>query len=409
MFAPGLPQTSAAMFPTAGYDTQWQRTPVTYYRPVTQFDPNYGTTVTSLQPCTSYQYQAQRVPLVSPRLISDNIYSANRWPAVTAPGYYPTGLAPAAVGVPTYPTLQQIPSAGVSVQSNMPYYANAATSTGPSNTLPLNTMGTAGPSGVTTAMYAPAMPSNAIPIQSMMAAPSTSWPAPLPNNAVSSFGAAPSAISGATVPAAAYSPATIAAPPAAYASNGTACPNGVCAPGAVPPPNIPGAASVTPIGPPTYQQYTNAAPVLPNAGNNTPVLPNAGDVRPILPSTVPQVDPEANRAPSLGTSAAAPPNDSGNVATMFSLNRLPMVEVDRNPSSTPTSLRGVMPLPSLDAAAGKTPSTSSADLVPPPPMPGPLLSPLQAPRDFDAKPRWNPKLLPPADRDRRAAPQETVA
>ncbi|MFN6140455.1 MAG: hypothetical protein ACK480_18360, partial [Planctomycetota bacterium] len=125
----GFPQTVTSAMPTAAYDTQWQRTPVTYYRPVTQYDPNYGTTVTSLQPCTSYQYQAQRVPLVAPTPFGGAYAQAsNQWPAINQPGYYPSGasnvyaMSPAPLAspaptvatpsLPVYPQVQYLPTTG---------------------------------------------------------------------------------------------------------------------------------------------------------------------------------------------------------------------------------------------------------------------------------------------------------
>lgn len=47
------------------YRTSYYRAPVTYYRPQTTVDPATGTTVTVQRPCTSYQYQVQRMPYVS--------------------------------------------------------------------------------------------------------------------------------------------------------------------------------------------------------------------------------------------------------------------------------------------------------------------------------------------------------
>ncbi len=87
----GLPQTNYGLLPTGGYASQYFRAPTTYYRPVTALDPNTGTTVTSLQPCASYQYQAQRVPLLVPSW-SNYAYGGygsstyqNRWSPITAP------------------------------------------------------------------------------------------------------------------------------------------------------------------------------------------------------------------------------------------------------------------------------------------------------------------------------------
>ncbi len=54
------------ILPTGSYQTTLNNVPTTYYRPVTTLDPNTGTTFTSLQPCTSYQQQVLRTPLLNP-------------------------------------------------------------------------------------------------------------------------------------------------------------------------------------------------------------------------------------------------------------------------------------------------------------------------------------------------------
>lgn len=72
----GIPQAQVGVLPTGAYASQYYRAPTTYYRPVTSFDPRLGTTVTSLQPCTSYQYQAQRVPLLVPQTHSTAAYGS---------------------------------------------------------------------------------------------------------------------------------------------------------------------------------------------------------------------------------------------------------------------------------------------------------------------------------------------
>ena len=53
--------------PQTCYRTQWQRIPITQYRPVTNSDPCSGCTVTCMRPCTTYRWQAQRVPYTTYR------------------------------------------------------------------------------------------------------------------------------------------------------------------------------------------------------------------------------------------------------------------------------------------------------------------------------------------------------
>ncbi|MCA9160599.1 MAG: hypothetical protein KDA72_19845, partial [Planctomycetales bacterium] len=46
------------------FQTQSQRVPVTYYRPLLTTDPNTGAQVVAMAPCTSYETMAQRAPAV---------------------------------------------------------------------------------------------------------------------------------------------------------------------------------------------------------------------------------------------------------------------------------------------------------------------------------------------------------
>lgn len=380
----GFPQSVASAMPTAAYDTQWQRTPVTYYRPVTQFDPNYGTTVTSLQPCTSYQYQAQRVPLVAPTPLGGAYAQAsNQWPAINQPGYYPSGAAnvyamsPAPLAnpaptvatpsLPVYPQMQYLPATGTVPASAMGLpQANITANTNPGLS-----------SGLSSAVY---------------------------------YGN-PSAVS-------------MAAPAAASMATGqAACPGGVCPPNLTPP-NIPGATSVTPMGPVTYMPaQPGSVPSGVSQANATGPANNSGLVLPpssgatldpasIAPTLPPPpmnpVNPSAPASPSTSfmpsTSSAGLWSDRDErVSKMVPMNRVPIVPIDR-PSSNiaptyPTS-RSV----SNDPAAIASPfpgSSPKATLTPPSLLPGPsnsnqpLAKPLVAPEGFDAKPHWNPKLLPP--------------
>ena len=375
----GFPQTVASAMPTAAYDTQWQRTPVTYYRPVTQFDPNYGTTVTSLQPCTSYQYQAQRVPLVAPTPVGGSYAQAsNQWPAINQPGYYPTGAAntyamspaplaspaPTAVApsLPVYPQVQYLPQTGIAPAS--------------STSLPAANI-TANTNGLSSAVY------YGNPTGASLATPLTSGQAP--------------------------------------------CPGGVC-PSNLTPPNVPGATSVTPMGPVTYLPaqpgsvptgVTQANATAP--ASNGLVLPPSGatldpaSIAPTLPPPpVAPLNPTAPVYPStsnMPSSPAIPSTSSAGlwsdrderVTKMVPMNRLPIVPIDRpasNISPTYPTSRSL----SNDPAAIASPfpgSTPKATLTPPSLLPNPsntnqpLAKPLVAPEGFDGKPYWNPKLLPP--------------
>ena len=366
----GFPQSVASAMPTAAYDTQWQRTPVTYYRPVTQFDPNYGTTVTSLQPCTSYQYQAQRVPMVAPTPVGGAYAQAsNQWPAINQPGYYPTGVANAyamnpvplanpntplpgsMVAPPTYPQVQYLPSNGTVPASAM----SPGSATFQANTNP----------GLSSAVY---------------------YGSPTANPAVN-------------------------------------CPNGVCpsntyaanAPSTnLTPPNVPGAASIVPMGPVTYLQGSSVpGSSVPGSSNTNPVLPPSGAT----------LDPEAARAPtwppppsvtppSVTPPSATPTTSSAGlwsdrderVAKMSPMTRLPMVPIDRpvaNAAPTYPTSRSVSNDPAAIASPfpGSFPSNPATSPTLPTYQPSTKTlnaKPLVAPEGFDGKPHWNPKLLPPS-------------
>lgn len=63
----GLPTTVTPQLPTTysyvpNYRTNYYRAPVTYYRPLMQTDATTGAQTVHMAPCTSYEYQTQRVP-----------------------------------------------------------------------------------------------------------------------------------------------------------------------------------------------------------------------------------------------------------------------------------------------------------------------------------------------------------
>ena len=409
--APGFPQTVAGSLPTAAYDTQWSRTPVTYYRPVTAFDPRYGTTVTSLQPCTSYQYQAQRVPVIAPRPLQGTYGSqANNWPAITSPGYNPTGLAVNNAYAPVAQPFQNVPTVGMPMNGQPNAFAPMGSS-GSSLGMPATSPPT------TTMNYNPQSPGLPIyPSQpnyngSVVQNPGYATSLPAMNWSNQSVGSG-------VVPSAAWSPA------------GNACPNGNCNPIAAPmqPPYVPGATSVTPIGPPTYSSSPNNGSTQPANGSGgqpyTPnILPPAGS--PVLPPN--QVfppgmnpgapglaDPESVRVPGLGSSAATSPasNPAINPASVaakksLDMERLPMVAIDQaaNPTNSNASNQVMPDLQTGGPRAGTllqpgvAPASNSSNIpsiLPPRSYSG--AQPLSAPDDYDSKPQWNPTLLDPEDR-----------
>ncbi len=78
------------------YRTTQYRAPVTYYRPLMTTDPNTGSQVVALAPCTSYEYQTQRVPTFGYNGVMGS-YSTP--PVVAPPPTMPTYTLPSG-GVP---------------------------------------------------------------------------------------------------------------------------------------------------------------------------------------------------------------------------------------------------------------------------------------------------------------------
>lgn len=80
------------------YRTSAYRAPVTYYRPIVTTDPNTGAQVVTMAPCTSYEYQTQRVPTLGRRAL------------------YPSALLPSLAPTPR-PTIQTytLPNGGVAL------------------------------------------------------------------------------------------------------------------------------------------------------------------------------------------------------------------------------------------------------------------------------------------------------
>lgn len=406
VFAPGVPQTVAGYLPTAAYDSVWNRVPVTYYRPVTAYDPRYGTTVTSLQPCTSYQYQTQRPPTIAPRpLLGDYGLQANKWPSITGPGYNPTGLAVTS-GYPSMQPYQSFPNVGAvaitpTVPSSMPPMASSGTSLGmPATSLPATAMN-----------YNPLSP-----LAPMNPAPTTAnylpggWQSAVNPTATQPFVVSPYGASmvGSTQPAAAWMPSN--------------CANGTCSQASAPTatPYIPGAASVTPVGPPTYTPAPgygagSAPPTNPGYLNNPgsmgiPTTPNVMPNNQILPpgTGIPGLaDPESVRQPGLSNAMNAPLKPEVDVRT------LPMVAIDRGTNNT-SRLDSLSGGPGSEYASRDLAQTNSINAdnnislgqsnFDPPKIPDTLnrkentVQPLVAPSDFDSKPRWNPSLLEPEER-----------
>ena len=95
-------RTVVQYVPQVAYRTVWQRVPVTVYRPVTATDPCTCCRTVSYQPCTTHQWQAQRVAYTTYQPVATTV-------AVPAPSCCNT------VGAPVTPTYAvSAPSSGCS-------------------------------------------------------------------------------------------------------------------------------------------------------------------------------------------------------------------------------------------------------------------------------------------------------
>ena len=127
-------QTVLRYVPQVAYRTVWQPVPVTTYRRTVSNNPATGLPITCTQPCTTYTYQARRVPYTTFR----PVYATE---PVSAPAAVPTTVTPGTV-VPT--TVAPSPGCGCNSASTgwstavsaQPYYAAPAPTTQPSYAAP---------------------------------------------------------------------------------------------------------------------------------------------------------------------------------------------------------------------------------------------------------------------------------
>lgn len=191
-YVPGAPTTFSNV---PSFRTNYFRAPVTYYRPVLATDPASGAQVVRMSPCTSYEYQTQRIPT-----LGQSVYYGNYGAPVAVPGPAtgPTYTLPQAGialsrsatppitsrGYGAYTTLQppagSAPPAGnypINPYGQTPYYGGTINGgcTGGYNALPAyTTPGYSPPPG----LIAPPSPSTAAPF----ADPGLNNPNPLPSS-----------------------------------------------------------------------------------------------------------------------------------------------------------------------------------------------------------------------------------
>lgn len=368
VIAPSVLPPTAPVSPTGpvtlvpDYRSTYARTPVTYYRPVLTTDPNTGAQVVTQMPCSSYEYQTQRVPTWG----LTQVYNGG----ATLPAVTPT----APIVSPTY----SLPSGGIPlagpVPGTQPYstaygaYPSMATSTvtpvapttgsiitpASPNTFSSPTPYTSGYSNYASnyGNYSALQPGAALP-------PTSAYPtqpySPYYGNGVSGGSTGSGCTGGGSTgsyvaPPTTYSNAPYGSAPAPTYAN----PQTSIAPPGFASPSITSPAPSTSVSP----GYPNM--IAPPATNNGPILP-------------PSADP-ANAVPTF------PPSNSSsrldNKPQLQNIVQQPMPSTRSfNPSSSSTGKNESQPK-----------SETSQGLLP-----------IPLPDDFKQEPRWNPGLLKEKD------------
>lgn len=446
-----LPQTNIGALPTGAYSSQYYRVPTTYYRPVTSFDPNVGTNVTSLQPCTSYQYQAARVPLLTPAWQNyaygnyGSTVPQNRWAPVT-PTYAPNLAAPmvgSAAGQSSLSIASGFGTYGTSPVVQPNYAAPTAfapTATVPTMSAPVMTVpppvNPAVTSGYGGYHYGTPTTSTVLggssPVQ-----PAASWSTPGPTGLPTTTYSQPTSVwpspSTTTVGPTTYSPASVTPP---YSS---AAPM----PGSMGLPTVPGAVSPTVIAP------TTTAPVpsttTPSSTVFPPVLPSSTSTTGVGSSWPLSTSPTTSGAiPSLGGSSAAPSSSAptNQPSSTFDSESQVVPSLDRKSNdismpSTTSDAAGAFQLRSIELQPVPKTSAPSLESTSPSKSESPwnrdysgesrtppasdskeeaeseglelklntdALRPIPAPRDINGHPDWKPSLLNARDQTAKTLP-----
>ncbi len=92
-------QTVLRYVPQVAYRTVWQPVPVTTYRRTVSYNPSSGLPMTCTQPCTTYTYQARRVPYTSFRPVYTQVPVTN---GASGCNSCQTAIAPPATATPYY-------------------------------------------------------------------------------------------------------------------------------------------------------------------------------------------------------------------------------------------------------------------------------------------------------------------
>ena len=351
------------------YRTTQYRAPVTYYRPLMTTDPNTGAQVVALAPCSSYEYQTQRVPTFG---YNGVLGSYSTPPVVPAPPSIPTytlpsGGVPIAAGGATsvLPPATNSYAMGYAPSYSSPTYT-APTSSTPSYGSPTYSS----PSYSSNyGAYSPQQPG-------LTAPPASTYPTQPMSTPQGYYGSATGGSAGGstgTYRTPTYTPVPSYTP-------GLSAPQGPAqGPAQVPSLQAPPIQSPYPTNSypapgyqPSYQPTTPSFPVNPPTRLSDP----SGDVAPVLP-------------PNLGAS-----NDRSQLRAIV---RQPMAANNslNNSFSNTEAQTNSNPLNSA-----RTNQQAQQSLQPEPrrDSQSPLMDPIPAPPNLEQQPRWNPGLLKEEDR-----------
>ena len=131
-------ETVVRYVPQVAYRTVWQPVPVTTYRRTVNYNPSTGLPITCTQPCTTYTYQARRVPYTTFRPVYTTVPVSSPATAVApvaAPSSFTAVPAPSSCNACTTPSAsvyESYPS------TSSPYYSTTpdATSSTPPGATP---------------------------------------------------------------------------------------------------------------------------------------------------------------------------------------------------------------------------------------------------------------------------------
>ncbi len=286
------------------YRTNAYRAPVTYYRPLMTTDPNTGAQVVAMAPCTSYEYQTQRVPtwgrsaLFGSSNLPSIVPAAPAQPTYTLPrGGIPLAqsgpaLSPYRSGYPGYATL--MPSPGLTGRPGAYPTVPLGSTSYYGGTFSGGSCGQLPPSAAIAPGYASPPPGlNAPPAPSLNPAPGTT-----------------------ITPAPTYGQPT--SPPAGYDGSvlpGTGMP-GTGVPGA----GIPGTGAPSPVYP------SPGAPSADPRASQPPSLPSVGTPPGISSNRPPRSQLRSVVRQPMSAGTQAPPANSRNSSSSPALSPIPVPE-----------------------------------------------------------------------------------